>query len=1230
MAASILDKFVERDNSMLDPAMVDVELDYVSKEECAYACLQRDSLPCASFSYVDDGLCRLYEVLAEDDEVSLQVNEQSTHYDRKVDCTGGIRRGAKCYFVLSRGMPKLDAEVACLQDYDAELVNLHEVEEFDWLATQLDGDKKYWVALKDTSGRGKYFWADMEPLSYTDRWTPGDPDAQTGNCVTLASSTSKLTSEDCSASYGAVCERIEHVEAPFTTTQNTYIEFTADVTHFVGTEEECRPRCLNEVSFFCRSFLFDGNICELSNLTAVTSTPSFHFKKTYSERIVCPMSCSNGGTMDLLSCRCLCPVGWGGVTCERSNACFSPLGMENHGIPDGRITQSSIADGNAENQGQYGRLNDRRTPSEGWLGDQAENSTWLQVDLGELSVVTGIGTQSRGDTSTEKRSTSYQVQYSYDGSNFITYAEDGSEMEFIGNYADNILVVHELSTVFVSRFVRIVITGGDPALRLEIYGCPSNNLAKGKSATQSAGSNAAGIASKAVDDALPFSGLSDVCATTGTDANPWWIVDIGERYELIAVAVVKSLDLGVTSLVGTEIRIGLNSVSTFTENQLCGTIASHDMAGGSDVLKHCGDVIEGQYVSLQLTSGTPLSVCEVLVYANTHPCGPAGISHNSRCYAFYENAEEVRSFAEAMTFCYAERWGSLLDIQSLDEFEWISYNTGKGNSSYLIGLNYHETSLSFLWTDGSELIYHDKWDDANQPLNSASKKCVVMTTKSDGSAVYTTFDCFERERFVCEYAPGEYNPITQMTPLMTIKESLIALGNSLGIDSCRYALQLVESKFNHPSQVLTVEDLLEVLEIIHIVMDFAAKDENSTKNVMSIVNNILGTENLQVCRYAMEIHPNLISDFLSLMENFAELVAEYQQTEPHAMEYIYPNIVMYAYKLPSSHEGNVSCSFDILGRDIHIHVPHGAFQSLDATFNAIAYPTLSAIMPPVSDLPTNDDQTYIGSDVLSASLRALDGQVALSDENQLVMTFSHNKTGDYAGKCSFWRMDVNRQYGGVWSHDGCVTVDGASDENITKCLCNHMTSFAVLMQVVEFQNDHISLLTYISYIGGVTSIICLILTLASYGILKLYSSQRIIIHANLALALLVALSMTLFGLEEHGPGLCKTVAIIIHYSWMAVFVWMMVEGILLYVKTNAAFSKGVRTSIFTTIGWGVPLIVVGVTLAVQYDVYEDKKTCWLSIGSGSIWAFVGPALFVIVAIGVFINEDKDSQLARVE
>ncbi|XP_070552168.1 uncharacterized protein [Ptychodera flava] len=223
MAASILDKFVPRDKSMLDPSMVDVELDYVSKEECAYACLQRDSPPCASFSYVDDRLCRLYEVLAEDDEVSLQVNEQSTNYDRKVDCTGGIRRGAKCYFVLSGGMPKLDAEVACLQDYDAELVNLHEVESLTgWPPSSMVvslarssgayhrfNHKKYWVALKDTSGRGKYFWADMEPLSYTDRWTPGDPDAQTGNCVTLASSTSKLTSEDCSASYGAVCERIE-------------------------------------------------------------------------------------------------------------------------------------------------------------------------------------------------------------------------------------------------------------------------------------------------------------------------------------------------------------------------------------------------------------------------------------------------------------------------------------------------------------------------------------------------------------------------------------------------------------------------------------------------------------------------------------------------------------------------------------------------------------------------------------------------------------------------------------------------------------------------------------------------------------------------------------------------------------------------------------------------------------------------------------------------------------
>ena len=46
---------------------------------------------------------------------------------------------------------------------------------------------------------------------------------------------------------------------------------------------------------------------------------------------------------------------------------------------------------------------------------------------------------------------------------------------------------------------------------------------------------------------------------------------------------------------------------------------------------------------------------------------------------------------------------------------------------------------------------------------------------------------------------------------------------------------------------------------------------------------------------------------------------------------------------------------------------------------------------------------------------------------------------------------------------------------------------------------------------------------------------------------------------------------------------------------------------------GMPALIVVVSLAAtQADGYGTEFVCWLSVESKLIWAFVGPALFIIV------------------
>lgn len=60
-----------------------------------------------------------------------------------------------------------------------------------------------------------------------------------------------------------------------------------------------------------------------------------------------------------------------------------------------------------------------------------------------------------------------------------------------------------------------------------------------------------------------------------------------------------------------------------------------------------------------------------------------------------------------------------------------------------------------------------------------------------------------------------------------------------------------------------------------------------------------------------------------------------------------------------------------------------------------------------------------------------------------------------------------------------------------------------------------------------------------------------------------------------------------------------------------------KLKFFYFLGWGVPLIFVSICLAItRTNGYGGDKTCWLSISSGLIWTFIGPALTIVLINGI--------------
>ncbi|KAJ7410679.1 Adhesion G-protein coupled receptor D1 [Willisornis vidua] len=213
---------------------------------------------------------------------------------------------------------------------------------------------------------------------------------------------------------------------------------------------------------------------------------------------------------------------------------------------------------------------------------------------------------------------------------------------------------------------------------------------------------------------------------------------------------------------------------------------------------------------------------------------------------------------------------------------------------------------------------------------------------------------------------------------------------------------------------------------------------------------------------------------------------------------------------------------------------------------------------------------------------------------------------------------------GVWSNEGCVRESG--DLNYSVCLCNHLTNFAILMQVVPLKlaREHQVALSSITYIGCALSIFCLTITLVTFAILSSVSTirnQRYHIHANLSFAVLVA-QIVLLTSFQFSPGTvpCKILAILLHFFFLSAFAWMLVEGFHLYSMVIKVFgSEESKHLYYYGIGWGCPLVICVISATSSLHSYGESGNCWLSLENGAIWAFVAPAMFVIlVNIGILI------------
>ncbi|GBM79772.1 Adhesion G-protein coupled receptor G4 [Araneus ventricosus] len=222
--------------------------------------------------------------------------------------------------------------------------------------------------------------------------------------------------------------------------------------------------------------------------------------------------------------------------------------------------------------------------------------------------------------------------------------------------------------------------------------------------------------------------------------------------------------------------------------------------------------------------------------------------------------------------------------------------------------------------------------------------------------------------------------------------------------------------------------------------------------------------------------------------------------------------------------------------------------------------------------------------------------------------------------CVSWDESLHNYFGG-WSYKGCFSV--LIDPTHVICYCNRLTRFAVILELdpgFKILKVHKATPSIITYIGCSLSIFgfgIIILTFAIFRKWREYIRHKILF--NLSVCLASFLLIFLIGIQkkewEYG---CMAVAILLHYFMLASVFWMLVEAFLQYlllVKVIEIYISHFLQKVML-FAWGIPVIVVGIVLSADHNLYYSKtEFCCLS---GDVFLFaVGLPVSASLAI-IFI------------
>ncbi|XP_049906270.1 adhesion G-protein coupled receptor D2 isoform X2 [Epinephelus moara] len=546
--------------------------------------------------------------------------------------------------------------------------------------------------------------------------------------------------------------------------------------------------------------------------------------------------------------------------------------------------------------------------------------------------------------------------------------------------------------------------------------------------------------------------------------------------------------------------------------------------------------------------------------------------------------------------------------------------------------------------------------------------CRTLQGWSAQLPVFGLRDCSDPLLFICRSSRERYLKMKQMSDSQNSQPTafmnhLMKLSNKTqavlgqqpsGLSSLAQASALldisVQALEDTQQEGLTPTDMISLIQLLSLASDVPKQPLTDSTNhsqdniqelsqhFISVADSIISEDNVLKWQDIKEV-VNGPMDVVRSIDRMVTNLSPHLMAETDYLTIHRPNIKLEVQQ-QRLQEGSRGSSFCGPETEKHtnldcISVPHQRIQDLHnngfqkLTLVNTWYASLRPLFSPeenITMVPTVTDGsqrylgTFLGSSVISTTVLGDDQPVSTAVHYQL-QHIAQNPTGTvYDPVCAFWDFDLTPEAGGWWNTKGCEVV--SKQYGNTVCYCNHTTNFALLLQVYEAQRSpqNEKALQVLTFIGCGVSLCGLLFTFILFIAVGVPKSDRTTVHKNLIVALGIAeLLLMCSDWASDNEAACFVVTALLHLFFMASFSWMLVEGLLLWSKVvSVNISEDRRMKLYYITGWGLPVLIVGITLAVSVDEYKADDHCWLNVKTDTIWAFVGPVIFVLAVNAVVL------------